>query len=85
MRALTAKESVSKRNSQYELQGFEFPLPLESEMTGTAGDWWHWLLSASCPSSASRGRRAALPGCLSSPPHSGGDFVRVVSSAPGNA
>lgn len=39
----------------------------------------------SCPSSGRRGPRAALPGCLSSLPRGRGFFVRVVSSAPGNA
>lgn len=39
----------------------------------------------SCPSSESRKRRAALPGHLSSLPHSKGVFIRVVSSVPGNA
>lgn len=49
MRRLAAKENRSKRNSQCELQGFEFLLPQESEITGTTAVWWHWLLSRCLP------------------------------------
>lgn len=38
MRELATEESVSKKNSQRELQAFPVPAASQSELTGTAGD-----------------------------------------------
>lgn len=83
MRRLAAKENRSKRNSQCELQGFEFLLPQESEITGTTAVWWHWLLSRCLPQiTVQKGRTTRV---LKQPPGSSSVFVGVVSFAPGNA
>lgn len=83
MRRLAAKENRSKRNSQCELQGFEFLLPQESEITGTTAVWWHWLLSRCLPQITVQ--KGGTTRVLKQAPGSSSVFVGVVSFAPGNA